>query len=162
LAIRRLIDIHNPNLLILQETMMEGDTTEKLFSSSLPGWNFIGLDAYGKSSSPLMEWRTHSLQLTNSWAMPFVLGTHFFSPSHNLSFLLLNTYGPYSDRKTLWDILFFSTSRNVILEGDLNFTLGYFEIWGPFAFRDPLTDYFIKQLEDSKLLDLHPLKLLPT
>jgi hypothetical protein len=57
LAIRRLIDIHNPSLLILQETMMDGETAVKLFSSSLPGWNFIGLDASGKSRGLLTSWK---------------------------------------------------------------------------------------------------------
>jgi hypothetical protein len=35
MAIQRLIEIHKPNLIFLQEMMMEGDTVVKLLSSSL-------------------------------------------------------------------------------------------------------------------------------
>jgi len=78
LAIWKLVLLHNPILFVLHETMMDGDLVVKLISSSFPGWNFIGMDASGKSSGLIISWRIDSLQLTHSWAMPTVLGTIFF------------------------------------------------------------------------------------
>ena len=45
--------------------------------------------------------------------------------------------------------------------GDLNFTLGAHEFWGPKARNDPLASYFNNLLMDSKLInvDPQPLKL---
>jgi hypothetical protein len=118
-----------------------------------------------KSGGLLTGWKSDSLQLTNSWAMQNVLGTLFFSPSHNLPFLFLNIYGPYANRKVFWDKLLPSpllSFENIILGGDLNLTLGACEIWGSIAQADPLYEYFIKTLEDHKLFDPTPPKLSPT
>jgi hypothetical protein len=43
---------------------------------------------------------------------------------------------------------------HVILMGDLNFTLGACEIWGPVAKMDPLLEFFIKKLEATGIIDL--------
>jgi hypothetical protein len=91
-----------------------------MLSLSFPDWNFLGLDASNKSGGLITSWKKDSLQLTNSCAMSFFLGTNFFSPSHNLSFLFINTYGPYSDRKEFWNKNFLSpllSSGNIILGG---------------------------------------------
>ena len=50
----------------------------------------------------------------------------------------------------------------MIIGGDLNFTLGEHEIWGPKARVDPLAPYFSKILMESKLIDLDPQVLKPT
>lgn len=46
--------------------------------------------------------------------------------------------------------------------GDLNFYLGALEIWGPKATLDPLTNFFIHQLDQARLVDVEPPKLNPT
>ena len=50
----------------------------------------------------------------------------------------------------------------MIIGGDLNFTLGAHEIWGPKARIDPSAPYFSNLLMDSKLIDLDPQLLNPT
>jgi hypothetical protein len=99
LAIKQLIDLHSPSILLLQETMIVGSKAVDSFTKSFPDWDFLALDASGKSSGILTGWRKSSLKLLNSWASPSVLGTHFFSKELNLDFLYTNIYGPYSDRK---------------------------------------------------------------
>jgi len=49
-----------------------------------------------------------------------------------------------------------------VLGGDLNFSLGAMEIWGPTAQVDPLTEFLIAKLEIIGLLDISPVKLSPT
>lgn len=45
---------------------------------------------------------------------------------------------------------------------DFNFPLGNSAIWGDNALVDPLTDLFVRRLEDSELIDIEPIKLKPT
>ena len=55
-----------------------------------------------------------------------------------------------------------SKERNSVIGGDLNFTMGGHEIWGPKVRRDPLASYFDNLLLDIKLIDLDPQILKPT
>jgi len=91
MAIRRLVDLHNPSLLVLYETMIEGDSAVKLFSSSFPGWNFIGMDAFGRLDRLLTNWRKESLKIVTSWAMPTILGPLLttFLPLHHYLYAIL-------------------------------------------------------------------------
>lgn len=52
----------------------------------------------------------------------------------------------------------FST-ENLIIGGDLNFSIGYAESWGHWAQRDPLSDYFSSILEHHSLIDIPAAKL---
>ena len=52
--------------------------------------------------------------------------------------------------------------ENLIIGGDLNFTLGAHEIWGSRARLDTLALFFINHLHNLKLVDLDPHKLKPT
>jgi len=42
----------------------------------------------------------------------------------------------------------------VVLRGDLNFSLGALEIWGPMAHLDSLSNFLIMNLEEVGLLDI--------
>ena len=50
----------------------------------------------------------------------------------------------------------------MVVGGDLNFTLGQNEIWGPHAHADPLEGFFLQRLVEKNLLDIEPVKLKPT
>jgi hypothetical protein len=54
------------------------------------------------------------------------------------------------------------SSRNIIIGRGLNFTLGSCDIWGSLKLVDPLADLYIKGHEDSKFLDIQPIKYVPT
>ena len=58
---------------------------------------------------------------------------------------MVNIYGPYRERLPFWDGIFSMSwwnSPDLIVGGDLNFSLGEAEIWGESARVDELTDYF--------------------
>ena len=79
--------------------------------------------------------------------------------------LLLNVYGPCQEREMFWSSFFqksFLNHQNLIIGGDLNFSLGVSESWGANARADPLTDFFLSKITSSHLIDLSLLKARPT
>ena len=52
--------------------------------------------------------------------------------------------------------------KKSILGGDLNFSMGLFEIWGFRARLDSLSDFFTKILETYGLVDIIPTVMIPT
>ena len=46
--------------------------------------------------------------------------------------------------------------------GDLNFSLGFNEVWGTHARTDPLTSYFTQKLAEHNFLDIESVKFKPT
>eukprot|EP00253_Pinus_taeda_P012218 PITA_12218 len=50
----------------------------------------------------------------------------------------------------------------MIMGGDLNFSLGRAEAWGPSAREDPLAEFFLNLISENNLIDPSPIKLKPT
>ena len=78
---------------------------------------------------------------------------------------VFNIYGPYINRIPFWDNIFsldlFCGELDVI-GGDLNFSLGQAEVWGPFARPDLHSDYFTQKLIERNWLDIELVRLKPT
>jgi hypothetical protein len=130
-----------------------------------PLWSFIGLDAKGRSGGLAIGWNKNKVKMLNSWGFESGLGVEIVCADMGRYFTILNIYGPYQDRVPLWESLLwksFISKDNMIIGGDLNFSLGAAEVWGPRARADPLMDFFCHSLSEAGLLDLAPLKLLPT
>jgi exonuclease III len=144
-SLKRLVVITNPYVLFLQETLGVSEQVVSTLESLLPGWSFAVVDAKGCSRGLATGWRLKSCKCDRIWGFESGLGLNMFSAELGRPLLLINIYGPYSDRKRYWDSLDLSswlTDRDVIVGGDLNFSLGATEVWGPRATPDPLTDYF--------------------
>jgi hypothetical protein len=80
-------------------------------------------------------------------------------------FNFVNLYGPYVDKKPLWESLDsfkVLSTENLILGGELNFTLSLQEVWCAHPHRNPLEYFCAHLLESSHLVDLEPFKLSPT
>jgi hypothetical protein len=80
----------------------------------------------------------------------------------NYEVKICNVYGPYANRCPFSDSLsnlYFVNSGDIILGGDLNFTLSLKKIWGQNPRQDPLEDLFSNWMEKHKLIDLEPKKL---
>ena len=61
------------------------------------------------------------------------------------AFTVINCYGPYAHRTSYWNRLVSGGLLglpNLLLAGDLNFTLTSTEVWGLKARLDPLASYF--------------------
>jgi hypothetical protein len=78
---------------------------------------------------------------------------------------VLNVYGPYVNNGPFWESLLKNSLikvDNMILGGDINFSLGEVEIWGPNSQPDHQTDLFDHIFSPNGLINISPLKLLHT
>ena len=101
--------------------------------SMLKGWNFLSLDARGKYGGLLLVWRSIFFHLLNAWGVDSGLCASLFSIELNLDICVINIYGPYTDREGFWRNIFdliCLKGKKLILGGDLNFSLGFSDIWG--------------------------------
>ena len=67
------------------------------------------------------------LKYVSSWGFVNVLALELFSSELNLTFLSINIYGPCVDKEHFWTSVFSSSwlsHPNIIIGGDLNFSLG--------------------------------------
>ena len=77
----------------------------------------------------------------------------------------LNMYSPYKNRENFWVSLSYFCIldiNNVILVGDLNFTMSPAEIWGHSAKVDLMVDFFVDLMGSFDLVDIIPHVLEPT
>lgn len=78
---------------------------------------------------------------------------------------IINIYGPCHNREVFWNHLLnlsITNSDNIILGGDLNFSIGFGESWGENAQVDHLSDITEKLLEYHHLIDILMVKPQPT
>jgi len=164
-ALKRLINTQEPNIILLQEMMTNSLSIFATLSSLLPRWHFMGIDATGRSGGLATGWRTKSIKLLNSRALNSCLGINIFVEGLGKEFGILNVYGPYLDitpfRETLLSLKILKV-ENLILGGDLNFSLGEAEVWGPSVHTNQITTRITHLLSTNGMLDITPWKLNPT
>jgi hypothetical protein len=153
-----------PDILFLQETMVEEVKARALVSKLLPSWYCCAIDSVGLSGGLCVAWNPARVVLS-----PFVtcagilLEGTLLEGNQTVSFS--NCYGPCTDRKSLWDIVVNSgllATKNLILAGDLNFTVSASEVWGSKARLDPMAEYFKGIFQDYGLVDIVPIDYVPT
>jgi exonuclease III len=76
-SLKRLLTTQQPDVLLLQETMVDSTTTSTTLVTLLPGWHFEGIDAFGRSGGLITGWHSRSIKLLNSWALNSCLGVDF-------------------------------------------------------------------------------------
>ena len=110
-------------------------------------------------------WNTSCIKVLNVWGMDLVLGITIKALDLEDTFDVIDIYGPYLNRIPFWDTIFNHSlfrGEKLIIGGDLNFSLGQAEVWGPHARPDILTDYFTRNLVDRNWLDMEHCVLKPT
>jgi hypothetical protein len=136
----------------------------EVFVKLLPNWYFCGVDSIGLSGGLLTSWNPRKADFTVFFTPAGIL-LEGVVKDLNLNLKLINCYGPYADREVFWEgikregIL---NEDNLILGGDLNFTTSSREVWGEHARVDPLQLYFSQLIQVGGLVDVEPLKFLPT
>ena len=94
-----------------------------------------------------------------------IIVTKLNNKESGMDFSFLNVYGPFYDRKILWEkfsLVGALNQPNVILGEDINLTLATGEVWGKNARQDALSPFFLNFFEKEQLLVIAPLKLEPT
>jgi exonuclease III len=161
-SLKRLVVVVAPDVIFLQETMGVSELVVASLESLLPGWSFAVVDAKGRSGGLATGWSLKRCNCERIWGFESGIGLNIFSVELGRSLMLVNIYGPYVDRQRYWDSLakcsWFS-DQEVILGGDLNFSIGAAEVWGPRTNPDPMTNFFTHFLELHGLLDIEPVKL---
>lgn len=56
-ALRRLVEINNPKIMFLQETLGEGIFVIKFIEALLKGWTLIGIDANRRFRGLVVGWK---------------------------------------------------------------------------------------------------------
>eukprot|EP00253_Pinus_taeda_P010711 PITA_10711 len=136
-----------------------------MLRSFFPGWSFHAIDAVGHSGGLAIGVKDGRMLINSFWGMDHVLGMEIFSPDMGVSLLMLNIYGPCQGREQFWNNLLSKElikNRSLILGGDLNFSIGNAEAWGPSATEDSLLDFFSNTLHSHNLIDVNLIKEKPT
>eukprot|EP00253_Pinus_taeda_P004076 PITA_04076 len=165
LALREWLQNSKSDILFLQETLGNGSEVELSLKSLLPRWTFLAIDSSGHSGGLAIGFREGRIKCLNLWGMKQVMGMEIISLDFPSPFLIVNIYGPCQGRELFWTDLMkkaVMSSPLMVVGGDLNFSLGRAEAWGPSAREDPLTEFFQEALMDKKLIDPTPTKLKPT
>jgi len=64
-ALKRVLDIEHPDVLMLQETLGEVDSVKSKLEGMLPGWVFECLDVRGRSGGLATGWNPRTVKLGN-------------------------------------------------------------------------------------------------
>ena len=99
LTVCRLIEDQHVDVIFLQESMGDGVVIVRDLEAMMNGWNFISVDARGKSGGLLLGWRNSMFHLINAWAMGSGLCVSLVSIELNMDLCFVNIYGPYIDRE---------------------------------------------------------------
>lgn len=153
------------DVLLLKETLGNGVEVESMLNALLPGWKFSAMDSVGHSGGLTVGYREGRIKIRNQWGMKQAMGMECQSLEFEFPLTILNIYGPCQGRMPFWNELMENLlvkSKFMVLGGDLNFSLGRAEAWGPTAREDSLTNFFQNLLIANNLLDVNLIKLKPT
>jgi hypothetical protein len=144
--------------------MCSGEKARYSLGSWLKNWYFSSIDAEGLSGGIITGWSLDFMAINSS-----VHGsTIAVSLKHkNMDKILnfINIYGPYTNRIMFWEDIIHAgvlSKPQSIIRGDFNFTVSLREVWGSNPRPDGQRDFFISLMEDLKLVDIEPIKVIPT
>lgn len=78
--------------------------------------------------------------------------------------MIVNIYGPCQGKASFWNSLLSKSlmrNPNLVVGGDLNFSIRTTETWGPTAREDSLSNFLLNLLNTHNLMDINLLKLRP-
>ena len=135
-----------------------------LFANINPGWKYCAIDELGLSRGILSAWNPCLIRCKYFHSFVGILLSTSFK-GLEFVFSIVNCYGPYANKTSYWDFVVASdifNYPNLILAGDLNFTISDLEIWGEHARIDHHSLYFAQLLDSLHMVDLAPTKIGPT
>jgi exonuclease III len=164
LALKWFIALVKPDILFIQETMVSELKAREIFAKLLPTWKFCGVDSLGLSGGLLSAWNPRRDDFS-SFLTPAGILLDGLVKDLNKRMKLINCYDPYGNKQEFWDKIKrdgILKEHNLILGGDLNFTISNREVWGPHSRSDPMNSFFSQLIQEEGLVDVEPVKLLPT
>jgi len=159
-ALKRLFQVSRPDFLLIQETMCNGDKGVESFKSWLKDWSFSSIESKRIYGGLITAWSLRFKAISSS-QIPSGIIIDVVDNYLNCPFRIINLYGPYENKINFWNgvtNLGVLNSHNIILGGDLNFTLSLKEVWGAHLHQDPHESFFSHWIEKNHLIDLAPQK----
>jgi hypothetical protein len=163
-SFRRLISLSSPDIIFLQETLVDNKKARLFLNSFFSTWHICSVSSLGTSGGLAVAWDPTKFDLSPYLCCGGILLSGSCC-SNNKRIHLLNIYAPCTDRQLFWNNLEargLLDLENLILAGDMNLTTSVREIWGDFASQDPLADFFSSLFLKHKLVDYAPDLLVPT
>ena len=105
-ALRRVVEIDQPEIMLLQDTLGVGLEVKAKLESWFGGWCFETLDVRGRSGGLAIDWNTRCVKVLNVWGMESVLGISIKALDLADTFDIINIYGPYLNIIPFWDSIF--------------------------------------------------------
>ena len=163
-CLRNLLDDSSINIFLAQETLCCREKAIDTFLGYKSGWCAVATDSNGHSGGLIAIWNP---------AMATFKAYRFFGGILLLGQLrgmeghinIANMYAPYKDKQNFWNQMENSgifMLQNLILMGNLNFTLQSDEIWGENGRMDPLSSSLLDLFAAHQMSDIRPCPLMPT
>lgn len=108
--------------------------------------------------------KNRSIRICNAWGSSGHLGANIYSSELDIELRIINIYGPCHNKEEYWSRLLNShilQKDNLVLGGDLNFSIGFEKSWGHNAQRDIFSNFLEANLEDHNLIDIPSPKIFP-
>jgi len=143
--------------------MVEVVKEREVFAKLLSNWNLCGVDSIGLSGGLLSAWNPRKDYFVVFLTSAGILLEGVIKDT-SLKVKMINCYGLYADIVVFWeDIkrLGIFYEENLIMGGDLNFTISSREVWGVSMRVDPLQHFFSHLVQIGGLVDVKPVKILP-
>ena len=87
-----MVDLEQPVILLLQETLGLGDVVKGRLESWFPGWQFETLDVRGHFGELAIGWNVRLVKVLDIWGMESVLGMNFKDLDLVDTFTVFNIY----------------------------------------------------------------------
>lgn len=165
LAIQRLFEIEQPDIILLQETLGSAEDISHCLHTLAPRWKFLAMDASGRSGGLALGYNPRSIRIDSSWGGQGFMGLDIFAADLGQAFCIVNVCGPCHLREPFWRHLLNLTllaADHTILGGDLNFSLCFRESWCSMAQVDSITDYMRNILDQTDFVNIPMQKPMPT
>jgi hypothetical protein len=124
----------------------------------------MSFDVDGNFGGVLTGWKK-LITLLNYVVIDLSIWTKFIFKNLGQTFSVINCHGPYENTQFFWDSFFYLQcvkEEEVIIGGELNFTVSRVEVWGFNARLDKVVAYFKHKIEELGYIDVEPLKLTPS
>jgi hypothetical protein len=103
-TLKRLVRAHNPNVILIQETMVVGSKTQPAFEPWLNDWSFCSLDVDGILGGSFSAW-SPTLGALSTSTLNSTIMVDLEIKELGISLKIFNVYGPCLDMKPYWENL---------------------------------------------------------
>jgi hypothetical protein len=144
--------------------MVEDKKARDFMLSFHPSWLTCVVSVIGTLGGLLVSWDPNMFEITLFLCCGGILLT-CTCLELNQSVTLLNVYGPFIEKKDLWEKVVVKgllECKSLILVGDLNLTCEAGDLWGEKVHMDPLSAFFKEIFNEARLIDLAPDVMVPT